>query len=140
MLYRTSDGGETWEAIRVASRSGLWDMCWLTPQLGYAIGDSLYKTTDGGSHWQAIRQGTLRGWVYFLDSLHGWIPGARTTDAGASWLPCALDDQAVFQDTLRGWDFGYSGISHTSDGGATWQLETLLECRRAVTLPSMGSS
>ena len=129
MLHRTSDGGETWEAIRVALRSGLRDMCWLTPQLAYAIGDSLYKTTDGGSQWRAIRPGVLDGWVYFVDSLHGWIPGARTTDAGASWLPDAHGDPVAFQDTLRGWAFGYSGISHTSDGGATWQLDTALACR-----------
>lgn len=130
MIYRTSDGGETWEAIRVASRSGLWDMSWLTSQFGYAIGDSLYRTTDGGSHWQAVRGGALQGWVYFLDSLHGWIPGAHTTDAGVSWLADSLSDQVAFQDILQGWAFGNSGIRHTSDGGATWQLDTALDCRR----------
>ena len=69
--------------------------------------------------------------VSFVDSLHGWVVGARgvvlhTTNGGDLWVHqisgTTSNLEAVsFCDALNGWATGYEGtILKTSDGGNTW--------------------
>jgi photosystem II stability/assembly factor-like uncharacterized protein len=108
-LYRSRDGGESWEWIN-ASNPLLWPKDFdVDPRdskviyLGAADADNqqggLYKTTDGGETWERIaREGhetfgatvhpTKPGWVYM--ALCEGAPGPGlwlSKDAGATWTP-----------------------------------------------------
>lgn len=74
VIARTSDGGETWTKMPVASRVALQDIHFLDARNGYAVGDSgtLLATADGGDSWQSLPTGTLDR----LISIHA--PGGAT--------------------------------------------------------------
>jgi photosystem II stability/assembly factor-like uncharacterized protein len=52
-ILRTSDGGRSWEAIRLAAWPGSADFDFVTATVGYA-GNGSYRTTDGGRTWSPV--------------------------------------------------------------------------------------
>jgi photosystem II stability/assembly factor-like uncharacterized protein len=52
-ILRTSDGGRSWEAIRLRTWPGSPDFDFVTPTVGYA-GNATYRTTDGGRTWSPV--------------------------------------------------------------------------------------
>ncbi|PLX05609.1 MAG: hypothetical protein C0594_06980 [Marinilabiliales bacterium] len=78
--FYTTDGGETWNEVVIASSSYLTEGAFFTDQNnGCFIGrqGSLVITTDGGQSYTKETIGTtedLKG-VYFTDVHHGWVVG-----------------------------------------------------------------
>ncbi|HEY42389.1 MAG TPA: hypothetical protein G4O11_00190 [Anaerolineae bacterium] len=119
-IWRTLDGGETWELSSFLQRNT--------------------DTFGGFFTWPIIE---------FIDSQHGWVlidyflgagsHGAelfRTVDGGRSWelIPEAYLTHGSgldMIDTMHGWETSnhpivvYMGLEVTNDGGSTWQFQEL---------------
>jgi photosystem II stability/assembly factor-like uncharacterized protein len=151
VLIKSSDAGATWQCTNIDSAKGiqLYSISFPTPNIGWVGGAGiLKKTTDSGQTW--IDQNPInpgQGYyssMQFIDTLNGWVGGNlsyvlfQTTDGGNSWirhdLPWEYELNAVeFVDTLYGWAVGTIDSSfiykplivHTTDGGQTWNRQSL---------------
>jgi photosystem II stability/assembly factor-like uncharacterized protein len=125
------------------------DICFATPELGWAVGDRgvIWRTDDGGRNWK--RQNSdcrcRLNSVYFVDEQRGWAAGGytepythvsrgvvlRTLDGGRTWnvqprLSIPTLRRIKFFDARAGVAFGSpsalypSGVFTTDDGGSTW--------------------
>jgi photosystem II stability/assembly factor-like uncharacterized protein len=114
MLYRTSDGGRSWQAFpapdHVINTNTTDVVQFVTPEVGWLTDieptgptEALYQTTDGGASWQQVamfNQALPRlGLVEFeTGDAVGWLGGVPyyagplevTTDSGRDWQPVAL--------------------------------------------------
>lgn len=134
-LFRTRDGGGTWE--QVASKSGHWrKLTFVSPRIGFIIhADAIERTEDGGQTWKPIFKCTIDLLVgglarksactfrdlAFPSTQFGYAIGtdnagagagilARTQDGGQTWVathPASLDGEGL---KLRFWD-DKSGIA-----------------------------
>jgi photosystem II stability/assembly factor-like uncharacterized protein len=123
-IFRTSDGGETWERndppvegieIDLPTGRGWWYYdCWdlrrldfVTDSRGWAVGNNgaILKTTDGGSTW--ITQHPISRKcdtpdfksLFFLNELVGWAVGHQKIPNGTTRV-----------------------LKYTTDGGETWKV------------------
>ena len=124
-VYRSHDGGRTWERILfVDERSGVIDLSMdpLNPRILYAAtyeshrtpysleaggpGSRLYKTTDGGDTWSELtdRPGIPAG-------VKGRLSVAAAPKSGRVYLSLEMAESN-------------GGIYRTEDGGETWQQLT----------------
>jgi len=146
-VFRTMDGGDTWESIgypELSDTIAIEDTYFLDANEGWVVGDdrgfqgdrSVYHTTDGGLTWTSPSQ--LRGvWqrLEFTDPLHGILMGLsgaykRTEDGGNTWVDGDLPNwrlgrpnvtDMAFSDPNNGWAVGWWGYyAKTIDGGRTW--------------------
>jgi photosystem II stability/assembly factor-like uncharacterized protein len=131
-IYRTSDGGHTWEFMSQLDGYNGGDMKWYDTLRGY-VGQSW--TTDGGRTWSA---GTVAT-PYFISPTHGFAADdgyyLETHDGGHDWiqhpilgLPAGViwNIFAIFfSDSLHGWIDGGGSSAFTSDGGATWVWDSI---------------
>jgi photosystem II stability/assembly factor-like uncharacterized protein len=116
MLYRTSDGGQSWQAFpapdHVLATATTDVVQFVTPDVGWLADieptgpvERLYETTDGGASWQQVallnrtlpRLGVVEfepggavGWLGGLEYQPG--PLEFTTDQGRSWQTAVLPD------------------------------------------------
>jgi hypothetical protein len=140
-LYKSSDGGATWQLVKfVSDKAGFVDLAmdpkdhntlyassWERVRGPYFLksggpGSGLWKTTDAGATWREIRGGgfpaTTKGRIGIAVSPSD--PQVVYTWVEADTLPHALArgekaDTSRQQKTL-------SGIYRSSDGGATWAM------------------
>lgn len=116
VLYRTVDGGLTWQLV---AQTSLAQTSLPTPNPP-GVGD---LTWSGG-----ITD------LHFFDATTGWLavdgpPGSflyHTDDGGHTWvesgeLPSVGADHYVFTDPAHGWAWGGDALLRTADGGAHWQ-------------------
>jgi photosystem II stability/assembly factor-like uncharacterized protein len=101
VFLRTIDGGRTW--THVHGPKGVYDVSFVSPRTGFALGRHLYRTDDAGGTWMQLALPHVPyslAAVDFLDARHGFVAGGwpAVTERGPS--------QAVFA---------------TRDGGRTWQ-------------------
>jgi photosystem II stability/assembly factor-like uncharacterized protein len=124
-VYRTTDGGETWEKVLyVDEHTGVIDLVMnpRNPDILYAAtyqrqrkawgfngggpGSGIWRTTDGGDTW---------------DRLEGGLPGG---DLGRIGLDIFRADPghvyAIVEAETRG-DEGDTGVYRSTDGGDTWE-------------------
>jgi photosystem II stability/assembly factor-like uncharacterized protein len=90
-LYRTSDGGKTWQVNPYPGG----DVYFFSPQWGVALNQDLIQlTTDGGQHWTMKSQGiSWNGQFSFVDVNTGWAVATngsalalvKTVSSGGSW-------------------------------------------------------
>ncbi|UCF77757.1 MAG: M20/M25/M40 family metallo-hydrolase [Candidatus Eiseniibacteriota bacterium] len=138
MIYRTLDGGETWEKQISGTDQDLWRTTFPSTETGWVVGlaGTLLKTSNGGSDWLPVDTGS-RGSLYgieFIDTNVGWTCGAggrisKTTDGGSSWTAQNSGTSRVLYDIDfvgpgSGLAVGEMGtILKTSDGGQTWHSQ-----------------
>ncbi|MFZ0453479.1 MAG: YCF48-related protein [Ignavibacteriaceae bacterium] len=142
-IFRTIDGGQTWERTDIDS-SDICALSFLDTLNGWACSlvKNIYKTTDGGKSWElnTAVDFDLRD-LFFSTKDSGWAVGgiagqqviAKTADGGANWdvnEKGGSDLRKVwFTDSQNGWAVGgYSlDILHTTNGGINWssQLNSL---------------
>jgi photosystem II stability/assembly factor-like uncharacterized protein len=113
-LWRTSDGGVTWEPSSKTFFSSPSLMFFLNPSTGWlltfvgaitggGVATNLYRTLDGGATWDTL--------VHYYDSfLNCPISGMVFADASYGWIAASCLDIS-----------SQASILVTSDGGTTWQ-------------------
>lgn len=145
LLLRTSDGGQSWTALRPRLPRRARDV-WPTvvldfpsPLVGYAITDPhsnayglgwMLRTTDGGRTWHELAgpRDVLGAYaVDFVDDRNGFAVGAvagcaggvwRTRDRGASWSPLPASCGEVFSVDFLDARTGFTA------GGNPYYVET----------------
>ncbi len=143
-VYRTSDGGDTWNRMGVEVVKPFTHLTFLSPTVGWGVADNMiFGTVDGGRLWSRQHKGdsSLNALV-LVDEKNGWAVGdkgaiLRTSQGGvrlqteqngriSTWLSQnsnttqRLTDVAIL-DTNSGWVVGEGGtILHTTDGGTSW--------------------
>ncbi|MCI0846010.1 MAG: ABC transporter permease subunit [Chloroflexi bacterium] len=88
-LFRTSDGGATWQRLGTDTITPLSRTSFVSPKLGWAISERrIYSTEDGGTRWtrQIQSEQRLRA-IAFVDEQNGLAVGDggtiyRTTEGG----------------------------------------------------------
>ena len=135
-IFRTSDGGNTWQSTPIAVAGEWASFSFVDPLRGWVLitrendaGVLLFHTTDGGATWgQLVEAGSLSashglagngavGGMTFTDLDHGWIVMAsnlrpvatvlRTTDGGSDWIAIDLP----IPEAYKGFSPGVSGPS-----------------------------
>jgi photosystem II stability/assembly factor-like uncharacterized protein len=113
----TSDGGLTWNAHHVAANSYLNDIVFTDVSHGWAVGA---RVTDYGAHEYPIILATADGGATWHKQS---FPPRDTEEGGLS--------SVSFVDADRGWAVGNGSGSDggsivlaTTDGGATWSLQS----------------
>ncbi len=135
-VFRTLDGGETWEQRHLYTDVDLRSVCFSGDDLGWIAGGEgkVFYTLDGGDHWDVVYAGynLQLNDIIFADDAHGWIVGENGTifhseDGGMNWelqgTPGVNHDLGAitFINTEEGWACGeYGTVLHTEDGGTTW--------------------
>lgn len=147
-LYRTADGGQSWQLLANAPAlvgadrplfgTVLGSQLWVTTTLGY-----LLRTTDAGLTWTSTQLPERLDKLAFRDAQHGLALGAattrplyRTTDGGATWTllaptgPRRLNDLAAFPGSTNTYlsvgstilfPARSNGTARSTDDGQTWQ-------------------
>lgn len=106
LLLHSTDSGRTWRTLNSNGPTGLDDLSFTSPTAGWALkyGQGVQRTTDAGQTWtSSLNPG---GWftdLYCLDATHVW----------AGWT-----DSSSYVSTTHTYYY-------TTDGGASWQTETL---------------
>jgi photosystem II stability/assembly factor-like uncharacterized protein len=150
MIFRSGDGGHTWQesysispsAVRGATAE-LYSLRFNGKKKGWVVGSLargdnvtgslLAITRDSGATWQMLEAGTQQELIHidFVDDERGWIVGAggailHTEDAGETWQRqqsgVAVTLYHVdFRNSKQGIAVGERGtILMTQDGGQTW--------------------
>jgi photosystem II stability/assembly factor-like uncharacterized protein len=144
-IIKTIDGGASWQQINPGNCGRVMDVFFTNDSTGYVVGGEglgslytniVYKTTDRGNHWSLQHGGGIYyNSVSFCDANHGIIVGidydwgagysARTHNAGVNWVQQSNSNRFYGVDCVTpalAFAAGYSGISISSDSGATWSL------------------
>ncbi|MBM3215846.1 hypothetical protein FJZ36_13115 [Candidatus Poribacteria bacterium] len=108
-LFRTTDGGSSWEALSFPGRHETLDVfgthvLFTTPMDGWSWGRSVATTRNGGDTWVRYYDSSV-SYVFFLNADEGWSSGADATTDDAGQLHWRPD------------------IRHSNDGGTTWNIE-----------------
>jgi photosystem II stability/assembly factor-like uncharacterized protein len=127
-LYKTTDGGKTWQLIKfISDKAGFVDLAMhpTNPDILFASswervrgpyflksggpGSALWKTTDGGATWTEIKGGG------FPETMKGRI--------GIAIAPSNPDVvyALVEADSVKGGRELLNGLYRSKDGGATWE-------------------
>jgi photosystem II stability/assembly factor-like uncharacterized protein len=112
-IIRTTDGGDTWTAQTTGLAENLNAIDMLDANQGWAVGTegTILQTADGGLHWnrQAVATSDEFRGVAFADAQNGW----------ATSVLIHHYDQFGEPDDWR------ASLWHTTNGGITWQIQTL---------------
>lgn len=135
-IYRTVDGGQTWEL-------GGWDLAWGMDTIeglffadslyGWVCGqsDSVFHTADGGLTWTAQEAGASGfNAIHFTDTDYGALVGSdnvqRTSNGGQTWYTQetgynGMLNDVQFVDVSTAWAGGWNGTLVSTQDGITWE-------------------
>lgn len=133
-IYKTIDGGTTWENLSAERYSDFW---FINEMTGFGINsDYLYSTIDGGITWEQILE--ARGALYeinFANDSVGYISGdnglvLKTTNSGTDWQELNTNwnnnTGICFYNQNTGFVTGdYGSIHFTNNGGLSWETQTI---------------
>ena len=157
-LYRTRDGGATWEPLVGVDAAAFAQLAWADPGRGFALTREgrVFRTDDGGATWKTLllgRRSTPRR-IAFAGAQEGWVAGDRglllhTRDGGETWEDenpegrgDLTDLQMLSPRTL--YAGGKGVLLRTEDGGAHWtdgrafELWTFVSGRRGYASDGWG--
>ena len=139
ILLHTTNRGEVWEELPIASIWQTISAIWFTDSLHGVIGcthrrgsGGIYRTVDGGYTWTKRIDNNHRIYdFYFLNDNIGWAVGGgsviyHTTNGGNYWKPLSKLSEGTdlrclrFTSAATGWAGGYLGLQKTTDGGYNW--------------------
>lgn len=146
-VYKTADGGDTWERVRLAipKRLGVTNVSFTSPSTGWVLlGRAGYeydkeqirllRTTDGGRTWrvQLKRDKAVRGSVSFPDEQNVWLAGNSTqnrrfevplilhsSNRGEGWTDVSADLLRVLPANKAGYRPRITNIAAASGVAAT---------------------
>jgi len=138
-IMLSSDGGLTWNGTPTGCTSALVDICIIDSLHAWVVGYSdpvVLKTDDRGVTWNIINTGFYSDFksVSFINKLEGWISATgivlHTMDGGLNWesYPVVESGNLLgihFFDPLNGSGFNHYYRYFTTDGGQTWDKETI---------------
>lgn len=91
-IFKTIDGGVTWEAIPTGHNAGKFSLFWLDENTGWVGANSgvVLKTIDGGETWNFYYAGYDVIGIHFYDENNGFCVDNqsyvyKTTDGGENW-------------------------------------------------------
>jgi photosystem II stability/assembly factor-like uncharacterized protein len=96
-VYRTTDGGETWDKLKMPTQKSIYDISFADERHGWAVGRRgfLIHTTDGGDTWefQELPRKPARHIfaIHAVTKDHVWAVGDwggryATNDGGKTWV------------------------------------------------------
>jgi photosystem II stability/assembly factor-like uncharacterized protein len=145
VLFKTADGGKTWEQELVnngkISMYSFWCIDPLTAWVveGYSGGTNIFKTTDSGKNWNPCGSPPMANYnaVQFVSENIGWAAGfnhlnrrsiiIRTSNGGETWFDqnCpSKDEEGLGISSLFllnkniGWATAGNGLVKTTNGGS----------------------
>jgi len=148
-LLRTTNGGTDWvkQNFTFTLDNEIRTVFFSDANNGWLAAGSRYaRTTDGGNTWERITISTNFDDIHFVNNTTGFVlsqggterSASKSTDGGLNWtyqgpiqnLYDINDIHFVDENTgiAVGWSFvliAVPGIKTTTDGGATWNNETL---------------
>jgi hypothetical protein len=101
-LYRTANGGQTWQAVPAGDAYGypigVQDVQFVTPLVGYVVGTGggINKTTNGGTSWTSVQRRIDKRYTFRAVSFSSVDSGTVIGNDQARWL--------------------------TTNGGQTWEM------------------
>lgn len=135
LVLHTTDGGETWQRVKVPAKVELYHLDFTNDERGWLVGDkgTILYTEDEGQTWAKQATGTTVS-IYnvdFRNSKDGAAVGGegvvlRTEDGGATWRRVVTNVtrtllRVSFADDKNAWAVGAGGtILRTDDKGKTW--------------------
>ncbi|MBN2467354.1 MAG: hypothetical protein JXD19_04310, partial [Deltaproteobacteria bacterium] len=115
-VYKTADGGETWEFMSLVADHNVWDIAihptniqeiWAVTGPDSISEGTIYQTRNGGAAWTEIQTGLSKGWLDFV--------AINPTNPAIVFVG------------------GEKGLIRTINGGSTWsQLQPNGSCRAFV--------
>lgn len=135
LVMKTEDEGQTWQRVRVPSKTELFHLDFVGSNRGWIVGDKgvILASADGGKSWATQHSGTERALynVDFRDDKAGYAVGGggtilRSEDGGATWELIKTNFPSTFMrvdfaDDKNGWIVGHRGtILRSGDKGRTW--------------------
>lgn len=149
VIWHTLDGGESWQRQHSPILGPLFDVDFLTTEMGWACQDqAVIETTDGGTTWTQVKYSNMDIFsdIAVTDSSNIWAAGSRhifhSSDAGSTWINewdwtewHGTSTGLSMVDSLRGWAVAGSAIlvysentnSIFQDRGLPLPLEPSLE-------------
>lgn len=134
-VARSLDGGRSWSSFAVSTSSGIADVSFPTPAIGFALDDSggLQRTDNAGDSWQILNTGTSSdpSALTVLDGRQVILIGPRgvrrSGDGGQSFS--AVGSRAVRRAALSDFDraggavfaFGSRALALSTNGGRSWR-------------------
>lgn len=142
-LYRTVDGGKTWQKSYSHKESGFAKVAFFDDKTGIVLPafwdlmPKVYRTTDAGNTFDQLVQGTNLHFnaFHFMDSKTGFASNenglVKTTDGGKSWS-LVSDVKATYFERVKFFndkegiaicydDAGSTIVCSTTDGGNIWK-------------------